>query len=65
MACLDKDAEIARLRAELKAALDALEAAPEAEYEWVAEDTTWCVYYREWYDGQRQEALGLTGADDD
>jgi len=34
-----------------------LESAPETEYEYVEEDVEWCRDYREWWNGQRQEAL--------
>ena len=59
MACLDKDAEIARLRAELKAALDALRAAPEPmSNESISE---WTVRYGKWWLGRRQAALKEVG----
>ena len=57
MACLDKDAEIARLRAELNAALDALRAAPKPP--WHFRPTIgWQGVYCDWYEAQ--VALGQT-----
>ena len=62
-ACAEKDAEIARLGAALKAALDALKAAPEPC--WYDSQTPGVNKYRKWYNGWRQRALGLAEGEDD